>query len=79
MLDQPATLERIPVNGATLDAIAAIFDRLGPQATIDRQPAQSGGGKLWTVHTRCPGATGMGQGSTLGEALRDLHAVEAIG
>lgn len=75
----PHPSERTPVNGATLDAIAAMFDRLGPEVTIGRQPAPSGRGKLWTVHTSCPGAIGIGQGATLGEALRDLHAIGSIG
>lgn len=65
-----------PVTGAMLEQFAAMYDRLGPAATIDRQPAPDGRGHLWTIHTRCAGAVGMGQGGSLGEALRDLHAVQ---
>ena len=66
-----------PVTGSTIEAVEQVFARLGPSATIDRQPAARGEAVLWTIHTRQAGAAGIGQGATLVEALQDLHVVKA--
>jgi len=59
-----------------IDAAEEFFRALGPTVTLGLQKDDRWlSGELWTVHKPVGGTLGIGQGATLSDALKDLHAV----